>query len=66
MDTGHTAQKLAQVTDEGLFEMLATAILRDSEREYRSLVHPGVNAGGKTVKAPLDGISFIPGAQPPI
>ncbi len=65
MDTGQTIQKLAQITDAGLFEKLATAILRDAEPEYRPLVHPGVNARGKTVKAPLDGISFVAGAQPP-
>jgi len=65
MKTGQTIQKLAQITDEGLFESLATAILRDAEPEYRTIAHIGVNEFGKTVKAPLDGISFVPGAQPP-
>lgn len=64
MGTGQTIQKLEQITDAGLFEELATAILRDAQPEYRALAHPGVNASGKTVKAPLDGISFVPGARP--
>lgn len=41
------------------------AILRDAKPEYSALVHTGVNAAGKTVKAPLDGICFAPGAEPP-
>lgn len=53
------------MTDEGLFERLATAILREADPLCRSLGHPGVNAAGKTVKSPLDGICFIQGAVPP-
>jgi hypothetical protein len=60
-----TTQAIADITDEGLFERLATAVLRDAEPDCRNLVHPGVNAGGKTVKSPLDGIHFAPGADPP-
>jgi hypothetical protein len=60
----HTAKLLSQITDEGLFERLATAVLREADPRYASLVHPGVNAEGKTVKSPLDGITYIPGAQP--
>jgi hypothetical protein len=47
------------------FELLATAILREARPEYASLLHPGVNFEGKTVKAPLDGIGFVAGANPP-
>lgn len=65
MNTDKTVQALAAITDEGLFEQLATAILRESESNYRSLSHPGVNAAGKTVKSPVDGICFIPEADPP-
>ncbi|PTL83742.1 hypothetical protein [Vitiosangium sp. GDMCC 1.1324] len=65
MGVGTTVQALASITDEGLFERLATAILREASPLYASLAHPGVNAAGRTVKAPLDGICFIPGSAPP-
>ena len=65
MSQENTAQTLAAVTDEGLFERLATAILREADLLYRSLGHPGVNRAGKTVKSPLDGICFVKGADPP-
>lgn len=60
-----TLQALAAITDEGLFERLATAILRDANPTYRSLVHTGVNVAGKTVKSALDGICFVPNSDPP-
>ena len=60
-----TNQTLAAITDEGIFEQLATAILRESIPSYRSLVHPGINVAGKTVKSPVDGICFETGANPP-
>jgi hypothetical protein len=62
---GETAKRLADITDEGLFERLATAILREADPRYASLTHPGLNAEGKTVKAPLDGITFVADADPP-
>ena len=61
-----TTQKLAEITDEGLFESLATAILRESEPCCMSLVHTGINSDGKTVKSPVDGITFVSGAHPPL
>jgi len=60
-----TIRKLSEMTDEAEFERLATAILREAEPQYASLLHPGVNPAGKTVKSPVDGISFVPGAEPP-
>ena len=60
-----TARRLAAVTDQGMFERLATAVLREADSKYQLLVHPGVNVDGKTVKAPVDGIMFVPGAIPP-
>ena len=39
--------------------------MRQAEGEYSSLLHPGINAQGKTVKSPVDGITFVKGAQPP-
>jgi hypothetical protein len=53
MSTEKTVQALAAITDEGLFERLAMAVLREANPTYRSLVHPGVNVAGKTVKSPL-------------
>lgn len=61
----NTVRKLADMTDEGAFERLATAILRQSDSQFSSLSHPGVNADGKTVKSPVDCIAFAPGASPP-
>ncbi len=65
MSTDKTAQALAAITDEGLFERLAMSILREANPTCRSLVHPGINVAGKTVKSPLDGICFVQGADPP-
>jgi hypothetical protein len=65
MANGETIRRLAAITDEGEFERLATAVLRESHTQYRLLVHSGVNVDGKTVKAPLDGIAFVTGANPP-
>jgi hypothetical protein len=59
-----TNQALAEMTDEGLFERLATAVLRVAEPLCTALSHPGVNAEGKTRKSPLDGIGFVRGADP--
>ncbi len=56
-----TAKQLSQISDDGLFERLATAVLREADPRYSSLAHPGVNVDGKAVKAPLDGIVYIPG-----
>jgi hypothetical protein len=65
MSAHHTSEAIAAMTDEGLFERLATAVLRTANPAYESLVHPGVNAAGKTVKSPLDGITYVSGASPP-
>ena len=62
---GSTEQALAAITDEGSFERLATAILREAEPLCKALVHPGVNIAGKTVKSPVDGICFVQDADPP-
>jgi len=65
MDNGDSNRHLAGITDEGVFERLATAVLRKAESLYALVSHPGVNAEGKTVKSPVDGIAFVPGASPP-
>lgn len=53
------------MTDEGKFEELAMAILREAVPEYERAVHTGMNAAGKTIKSPVDGLLFVPGANPP-
>jgi hypothetical protein len=40
------------------------AVLRIAQPLCATLSHPGVNADGKTRKAPLDGIGFVRGANP--
>ena len=65
MNANRTKQALASITDEGLFECLATAVLREDNPLYKPLVQTGVNVDGRTVRAPLDGICFIPSAEPP-
>lgn len=53
-----TIVKLAEITDEGLFERIATAVLR-LDPEYEGIAHTGINADGKTRKSPVDGLRFI-------
>lgn len=60
-----TAQKLEAITDEGFFENIATAILREANPTYHPLVHTGVNVEGRTVRSPSDGICFVPNSNPP-
>ncbi len=60
-----TSQALATIRDPALFERLATAILREANPNYISLVHSGMNVAGKTIKSPVDGICFIPNVDPP-
>jgi hypothetical protein len=65
MGAHDTNQALAETTDEGLFERIAMAVLRIADPQCVALSHPGVNAKGKTRKGPVDGIGFVPGANPP-
>ena len=65
MNVNRTIQALASITDEGLFERLATTILSEADPLYASLVQTGVNKDGRTVKAPSDGICFVTGVNPP-
>lgn len=60
-----TIRALSRITDTGLFEHLATAVLRDARPElYSNLTQSGVNADGRPVMSPVDAISFVPGAVP--
>ena len=54
-----TRQLLNEVTDAGLFERLATALLRELDPRCRRLVHVGVNAEGKTVTSPSDAVGYV-------
>lgn len=56
---------LAEITDEGRFETLAAAVLRQANPTYRHLIETGTNATGKTVPSPVDGLMLIPGSAPP-
>ncbi len=60
-----TAKALEAITDRGQFELLATAILREQSREYRAVVHLGVNSSGETIKSPVDGFVLVPDSVPP-
>jgi hypothetical protein len=60
-----TSLAIANMTDEGLFESLATDVLRHAVPAYGHLAHVGVNAAGKTRKAPVDALAFELGASPP-
>lgn len=60
MDHSETIGALAKITDEGLFERLATAVLRQAEPGlYAKLSHPGMNPAGRTKPSPVDGIGFV-------
>jgi hypothetical protein len=59
-----TEQTLAAITDPGVFECLATAILREADSKYSALAHTGVNTAGKAIKSPVDGICFVRGSAP--
>lgn len=64
--TSETSKALSKITDAGLFENLAVAVLRSASPDlYSSLTQPGVNAEGKPVKSPLDALSFARGSNPP-
>ena len=52
-----TMKALAAITDEGLFERLATAVLRETDPLCAAVCHVGITIDGKTKKSPLDGIA---------
>ena len=59
MDKTDTRQRLDRITDPGLFEELATAVLRELDPRCRLLAHVGTNPEGRTVPSPLDGITYL-------
>lgn len=61
-----TSIALSKITDTGLFEHLATAVLRAARPElYGNLTQPGINAEGKPIQSPVDAVAFVPGSNPP-
>lgn len=64
----HSATNLAltQITDAGLFERLATAVMRQAQPTlYDNLSHPGMTSSGKTRRSPVDCVAFVLDANPP-
>ena len=60
-----TVNRISEITDTGLFENLATSVLRAVRPgTYENLTQPGVNPQGKTRQSPVDAISFAEGALP--
>jgi hypothetical protein len=54
-----TREALESITDAGLFERVAAAVLREAAPEtYSAISERGTNAAGKTVRSPADGIAF--------
>ena len=54
-----TRKRLERMTDSGLFERLANAVLREVEPECRRLVETGVNEKGRTISGALDGVAYV-------
>ena len=60
-----TAEALEKLKEPGKFELLATAVLCKAERDYRAILHSGLNAQGQPVKSPVDGFCRVPNSTPP-
>jgi len=59
-----TARRLAEMSDVAAFERIAAAVLRAANSwRYAILPHPGVQPGGKTVKAPFDNVRWVQSPQ---
>lgn len=56
-----TRVELENITDDGRFEEIATAVLRITEPLCHGLAHPGTNARGRTKKSPVDAVTYAPG-----
>lgn len=61
----NTAEKLQKITDRGKFELLIMPILRHCNKDYRTIIHIGVNTTGETIISPIDGVCIIPESNPP-
>lgn len=55
-----TIRRLSAMTDASAFERIAAAVLRAANPSvYGNMAHPGVQPGGKTVKAPFDNVGWL-------
>lgn len=55
-----TIRRLTAMTDASEFERIAAAVLRAANPSvYGNMAHPGVQPGGKTVKAPFDNVGWL-------
>lgn len=55
-----TIRRLAEMTDAAAFERVAAAVLRAANPTmYSNMAHPGVQPGGKTIKAPFDNVGWV-------
>lgn len=55
-----TVRRLAEMTDAAAFERIAAAVLRAANPAlYANMAHPGVQPGGKTIKAPFDNVGWV-------
>lgn len=55
-----TIRRLAKMTDPSAFERIAAAVLRAANPSvYGNMAHPGVQPGGKTVRAPFDNVGWL-------
>ncbi|WP_449106284.1 hypothetical protein [Pseudomonas mohnii] len=55
-----TVRRLAEMTDAAAFERIAAAVLRAAKPSiYANMAHPGVQPGGKTIKAPFDNVGWL-------
>ncbi len=53
-----TRKQLSELNSPDEFEALATAVLREADTAYASLLHVGTNVNGRTVRSPVDGIGI--------
>jgi hypothetical protein len=60
-----TAEEAEKLKEPGKFELLATAVLCKAERDYRAILHSGLNAQGQPIKSPVDGFCRVPNSTPP-
>lgn len=60
-----TAEELEKLKEPGKFELLATAVLCKAERNYRGILHSGLNAQSQPIKSPVDGFCRVSDSYPP-
>ena len=53
-----TRNKLGKIASPDAFEALATAVLREAEPLYASIIHVGTNSDGRAIRSPVDGIAI--------